>query len=231
MLILVIDTSTDGPAVGLADGSGRLRVATVTGGRRHGRDLVPAIRDLLAAEARAVSDLGLVGVGVGPGSFTGLRIGLTAAKVLAYASGAELVPFDSLEGMAQNAPDDANRVSAVGDAQRGDVHAAEFGRPAPGEPLTMILPSRILPLGEWAAGLEPGTLVLGPGLASPAILGSLPHGIRIADHGLHGPRAESLTALVLRLHAGGLRGDLWTLEPNYLRRSAAEDQWDARSRS
>ena len=101
--------------------------ATLDGSRRRGRDLVPGLRDLLAeAQARAI-DLGLIAVGLGPGSYTGLRIGLTAARTLAYAADADLIGFDSLEGWARTASPESVRVYVVADAQRGDVYSADFG--------------------------------------------------------------------------------------------------------
>lgn len=230
MKILAIDTSGDRTAIGLAAGEGPVLRAEPAATRRHGRDLVPAIRDLLRSASLQVSDLEVIGVGLGPGSYTGLRIGLTAARVLAYASGASLVGFDSLEAVAGKAPPDALEVAAVADAQRGDVYAAALHRSAPGEPLTMTGPSRIEPLADWLARLDLATVVVGPGLGSPRIRAAIPEGVAALD-GSFSPDAEELVALVRRAWAAGRRDDLWTLEPNYLRRSAAEDQWDARSRT
>ncbi len=71
---------------------------------------------MLADAGLALRDIELIGVGLGPGSYTGLRVGVTAAKTLAYVTGALLVGFDSLEAVARNAPDQASRVSVVADA-------------------------------------------------------------------------------------------------------------------
>ena len=117
------------PAVGLWTDTKRRAVAIPVPGRRHGCDLVPSIRDLLAREGAKIDDLRVLAVGLGPGSYTGLRIGLTAARVLAYVTGADLVGFDSLHGWAREAPADASRVHVVADAQRGDVYSAISSAP------------------------------------------------------------------------------------------------------
>ena len=113
----------------------------------------PACATCLQTAGLDIRDLHVVAVGIGPGSFTGLRIGLTAAKTLAYATSADLVGFDSLEGLAANAPADALCVHVVADAQRGDVYAADFARHAPGEPLFRVCESRIESLAGWSSRL------------------------------------------------------------------------------
>jgi tRNA threonylcarbamoyladenosine biosynthesis protein TsaB len=231
MKILAIDTSTEWPVVGLATGPDRIWAARPAATRRHGRDLVPSIRDLLAAASTRVNELELIAVGLGPGSYTGLRIGLTAAKVLAYASGAVLVGFDSLEAAAEDTPSDALHVVAVADAQRGDVYTAELRRAVPGGSLALIVPSRVESLESWANRLGEGAVVVGPGLASDRIRAAIPVGVAIHQTDPPGPRPSTLIELAARLQAAGRRDDLWALEPNYLRRSAAEDQWAAKGRN
>jgi tRNA threonylcarbamoyladenosine biosynthesis protein TsaB len=231
MKILAIDTSSDRAAVVLSVGNQEFWEANPTDSRRHGRDLLPAIRDLLGAASIRVADLNLIGVGLGPGSYTGLRIGLTAARILAYTSKADLVGFDSLEAVAGSAPPGAPRVVVVSDAQRGAVYTAEFRRTAPGSELAPVAATRIEPLESWAARLQPGTMVMGPGLASGRIRAAIPAGVATPSDEGRPSQAWALIELVARHWKAGRRDDLWTLEPNYLRRSAAEDQWDARARS
>lgn len=105
--LLVIDTSTGQPAVGIRSRAGGVYVSSFLATGRHGRDLVPSIGNLLREANLRVMDLGVVAVGLGPGSYTGLRIGLTAARTLAYTAGAVLLGFDSLEGWARTAPPEA----------------------------------------------------------------------------------------------------------------------------
>ena len=128
MNVLTLDTSTEHGAIGLAVRSGEVVVTSTEGGRRHGRDLIPAVAALLRTAGVALRDIELIAVGVGPGSYTGLRVGLTAAKTLAYATGAPLIGLDSLHAVACNAPADSPRVSVIADAQRGQLYIAEFTR-------------------------------------------------------------------------------------------------------
>ena len=123
------------------------------------------------------------------------------------------------------------RVHVVADAQRGDVYSADFTRGAPHEPLRRASASRIEPIAAWSARLEGPAVVVGPGLDSPAIRAAIPATLTLGpDPHSPGPsRALALLDLALQLWTAGHRDDLWTLEPSYLRRSAAEDQWDARA--
>jgi tRNA threonylcarbamoyladenosine biosynthesis protein TsaB len=226
--LLVIDTSTDQLAVGIMSRAGGVHVSSFLATGRHGRDLVPRIGDLLREANLRVMDLGVVAVGLGPGSYTGLRIGLTAARTLAYTAGAVLLGFDSLEGWARTAPPEAPRVHVVADAQRGDVYAADFLRDSLLEPLKLVIASRIESLQSWSQRLDRQGFVVGPGLGSTRIRAAIPMEMQIADASPDRSRALALLELARRLCAGVERVDLWTLEPNYLRRSAAEETWDAR---
>ncbi len=224
MIVLAIDTSTDRAAVALAGPEGPTRSAPIEPGARHGRGLVPAIAALLAEAGVAVADLGGIGVGLGPGSYTGLRIGLMAAKTLAYAAARPLVGLDSLEAIARNAPAESDRVAVAVDAQRGDAYVAEFGRDAPGGPLRRLGPTRIEPLGTWAAALPAGTLVLGPALDRLAV--AWPDAVRLGAPDRGHPAPANLIDLARAALLAGRRDDVFFLEPAYLRRSAAEDQWE-----
>jgi len=228
MNVLALDTSGDRAILGLAMGSGLVLESVCDGSRRHGRDLIPGVRDLLRQAGARPADLDLVGVGLGPGSYTGMRIGLTAARTLAYATGARVAGFDSLEPFAWSAPGEALRIHIVGDAQRGDVYRADFQRSEPGAPLDRLGPTRIEPRADCLAGLEAGSWVAGPGLESGSIRDLLPPGVIALDSERNQPSGRTLLTLAKRAYESDPDRDPWTLEPNYLRRSAAEDQWAAR---
>jgi tRNA threonylcarbamoyladenosine biosynthesis protein TsaB len=227
MNLLVFDTSTERAVIALSTASGGPFVTTTDSGRRHGRDLIPQVSSLLSRAGLRVGNLDLVAVGLGPGSYTGLRVGVTAAKTLAYATGAALAGLDSLQAIGRNAPAEALRVSVIADAQRGDLYVADLARPAPGAPLLALGESRIEPLANWGARMEQGVLVLGPGLDSPRIRGALPAGLNTMEGTANYPQGVCLIELAREAQASGRLEVPWLLEPRYLRRSAAEDQWDA----
>jgi len=226
--ILVVDTSTDRAAVAIARPGESVLEAIPRGERRHGAGLVPMIRDLLRLEGIRAADLAAIGVGLGPGSFTGLRIGLAAAKTLAYAVGCPLYGLDSLEAIAGNAPADALKVAAVLDAQRGDLFAADFARDNPGGPLRRVRPTRIERADLWPDTLEAGTLVLGPplGRAEP----TWPARISRGGPDLGYPGGHVLIELTRARIDAGAEPESWFVEPAYVRRSAAEEKAGAARR-
>jgi tRNA threonylcarbamoyladenosine biosynthesis protein TsaB len=226
--LLVIDTATERAAVGLVTLAGRVHSLATAPARRHGRDLIPQIAAILSESGLVAADVDVIGVGLGPGSYTGLRVGVTAAKTLAYATGASLLGLDSLHAIALNAAADALHVSVIADAQRDDIYVADYSRPCEGAPLAAARASRIEPLTEWLKQLEPDVLVLGPGLGSARIRAALPPSCRLANPGLNFPDGRCLIELARAAFDTGRRENPWLLEPLYLRKSAAEEKWDAR---
>ena len=226
MILLAIDTSTHRAAVALSRPGQTVDVAPPDPDRRHGRGLIPAIKALLAARGLTVADLDAIAVGLGPGSYTGLRIGLTAAKTLAYAAKKPLVGLDSLEVIARNAPGDVREVAVAVDAQRGDAYVAEFTHVVGSGRLVRLGATRIEPVGAWSSNLEPETLVLGPAL--DRLQPTWPEGLKLGTIDQGHPASENLIAFAREALEAGLKDDPFFLEPIYLRRSAAEDQWEAR---
>jgi tRNA threonylcarbamoyladenosine biosynthesis protein TsaB len=128
--ILAIATSGPSGEVGLRDPDGALAVHPLGAGAARGRGLLPGVHALLAAAGRTPRDLGGIAVDVGPGSFTGTRVGVTAAKTLAWALGIPVVGVLSLRAIARAAPAPVG-VLALRDAGRGQVYFARYG-PAAG---------------------------------------------------------------------------------------------------
>jgi tRNA threonylcarbamoyladenosine biosynthesis protein TsaB len=193
--------------------------------QRSAQSLAPAMLALLKKAGWIPSDVQLVAISQGPGSFTGLRIGVTTAKVFAYAVGAEILGVDTLETIAAAAPDDMTDVCVVMDAQRGEVVSRRFVRRSDGwfEPTG---PQRLMDVQTWLTELSPGSVVAGPVLDK--LTDQLPSHVRALDPRYWRPQASVVARLAARDYALGRRDDLWKLVPHYFRRSAAEEKWDAR---
>src|SRR5947208_2223253 len=159
---LLIETSGRVGKVGLARGGMVARAAELDASRRHARDLTAAVDALLKAESLGPRDLTGVMVSVGPGSYTGLRVGVMAAKALAYATGCRLVPVGTFAAIAEQAPAEADVLWVIADALQGQVYIQRFGRTAgrwaPADEL------RIDPAEDCLPWLSAGVWVSGPGV-------------------------------------------------------------------
>ncbi len=226
--VLILETSGRTGLVAVAEGPRLGAVRRLDEARRHARDLVPAVRDLLAERGWTARDLNAVLVSKGPGSYTGLRVGLMSAKALAYATGCALVAVETFVAVAQQVPAEVLRVDVLGDAQQDKVYLQEFGRAAGDDVLRPRSELRIEPFPDWLARRAPDAWATGPGLRRHEDrLGGMVN-LVAADH--WDPRPESLLRLGLPRYRAGERDDFWALEPLYLRPSSAEEQWQARQK-
>jgi tRNA threonylcarbamoyladenosine biosynthesis protein TsaB len=156
MIALALDTATSATVVGLRHPDGTVREARddVDPGQRprHTSRLLPLAAGLLDDAGLRWHDLELIAVGLGPGTFTGLRIGIATARGLAAATGAPLVGLGTLRVLAAAAAD--RRVLAVIDARRGEVFAAGYDHdreliaPAALAPEAL---ARLAAAGDWLA--------------------------------------------------------------------------------
>jgi tRNA threonylcarbamoyladenosine biosynthesis protein TsaB len=221
--LLILETSGRGGFVAVAEGGSLRGVRTLEEARRHARDLAPAAAELLAGLGWTPGDVAAVVVSRGPGSYTGLRVGLMSAKAFAYATGCALIGVEAFAAIARQAPPDALRFDVLADAQQDRVYVQRFMRAAVGADPVAVAALRIEPLAAWLSQEEPPDWVTGTGLGS--YRARVPDGIRIVEAEHWNPQAESLLHIGLARYRAGERDDLWTVEPLYLRPSSAEEQW------
>lgn len=134
MSLLGIDTSTAASAACVLRGDGEVfevapDPAALAARPAHARELMPAVADVMDRAGLGYGDLEAIAVGVGPGTFTGLRIGIATARALASANGLQLRPVSSLAALAAGIEAQAEAppsLLAVIDAKRGEVFAAEY---------------------------------------------------------------------------------------------------------
>lgn len=217
---LVLETSGRRGTVALGEGE-RLVGRTLAAGRRHARDLTAFVKELLDAEGWTARDLTGVIVSRGPGSFTGLRVGIMSAKAFAYAVGAKLVAVDTFGAIAEQSPPEAFAVHILADGQQGKVYQQLFHRDVIEGQWQPDAEVRIVPLDEWIATLGGEAWVSGPGVE--VYRNRLPKSVRIVAEDDREPQAASVYRIGLRQATEGNFADVWGLEPAYLRGSYAEE--------
>ena len=220
-LTLGIETSGFGGSVALVESGVVIASRDLDPtGRRHARTLVPEIQSLLIEAGRTASELQLIAVSIGPGSFTGLRVGVVCAKTLAWAAGAKVLAVDTFLATAAQSPPDVTTVQVVGDGQRGDLYIGRYHRQDKGD---WIRDGEIVicPAEDWLAQLTAEDVVTGPALERHASAIRC----RVLPLELRQPHASTVALLgERRLTTTGASDDLWLLEPLYLRKSGAEEK-------
>ena len=226
--IVALETATETVGVAVQTASGVYAEFTLTGRRRHVETLMPALDHLLAQVGLEAQDVDTVAVDIGPGLFTGLRVGVAAAKGLALALGARVVAARSTDVLLGGAAAAGHRgpVLAVVDARRGEVFAAlrDVGRgDGSGEDvlaLGLASPGQLVAALRAAAetGARPGIVACGDGAARYAgLLESVP-GLRCLTDVLVFPPPSALASMARGRSAGGdVVADAAALTPLYLR--------------
>ena len=225
MRILALETSRKPGSIALLESGELLSEAELSVEGGLARSLAPLIDAQLRAAAWSAADLDLVACAVGPGSFTGLRIGVTTAKTLAYAAGSDILGVPTLDVIAEQSPREVRAVTAVIDAQRDQLFSSQFWR---GEDQRWQLAGelQIVDRTSWLEQLQRSTWVSGSGLERLA--DSLPADVQVVDPQAWDPRAVTVGRIAFRRYTAGARDDLWQLVPRYHRKSAAEEKWDGR---
>ncbi len=227
--LLILETSGRIGQVGLALGSRLLAWRRLDEARRHARDLAPSVADLLREQQWKPREVQAVVVSRGPGSYTGLRVGIMSAKTFAYATGCALVAADTFAAIAANTPAAVDTVEVLADAQQGKVYVQRYGRTGGTSAWHALNALTILSLEQWIARRSVSSWVTGPGLE--IYRPRLPPEFKVVDPAFWHPALESLLRIGLARFERQEKDDLLTVEPLYLRASAAEEKWDTVGKS
>lgn len=229
MLILGITTSTAQVGCALGGHEGVLGSTHSTRGRRHAETLTPAI-DFVCRQARVdIAEIGAIAVDVGPGMFTGLRVGVAAAKALSHARRLPMVGVSSLDLLAFPLRYSPRRIVCAIDGGRGEIFHASY-RHVPGGVQRMTEPA-VGSAADLAADLAAGAdevLLVGDGALRYRDAFTGLTRVELADQGMAHPNAGSLVQLA---HARAIREDFVApgeLSPLYLRKPDAEINWQTR---
>ena len=231
-MTLALETSLRAGSVALVDDGHVLGELVLDRQRRSAQTLAPAIVELLQASGKTARQINLVAVTIGPGSFTGLRVGVTTAKTFAYAARCDVIGLDTLNVIAAQVPTylaeaEAAVIHVAMDAQRQELFVAEYRRGGgkkkePGNSLERLGKTRTVSISEWLSELQSEMVVTGPGI--DLLESRLHSGIVVVDGALRQPMAVTVARLADHAYEQGRRDDLWKLAPIYIRPSAAEEK-------
>lgn len=227
MRILALDTSTMVQTVAATDGAGRTEERTFHAGRGHTSSLLTSITRVLEALELTARDIELGVVGVGPGSFTGLRIGLSAVKAFCFATGIPIVGVNSLRAIAAGVTADATVLTAT-DARKREIYAAAWACAPESLPQPLVATNTFAPpdFARQCAGLEGPLVGLGNGFAAYSdAFASLGDRLTLAPDSDWWPQASVLARLGQARYTQSGGDDLGSLEPTYIRPSEAEINW------
>ena len=224
MKILAFDTSAKTASVAVCDGGNILGVSNIDNGLTQSELVLPMAEALLSQLKMSFADVELYAVTVGPGSFTGVRIGVSTVKGLAFGRDIPCAPVSTLEALAENAAGLTGLIVPCMDARRGQFYTATFAATAEG--ISRMTPDRAISAEELAAELrsyEGDIYITGDGYdVAHKLLTSLGVKLAVTPYLLRSQNAVSIARVAEKMYAQGLCVSERELAPTYLRLPQAE---------
>ncbi|MFH0763047.1 MAG: tRNA (adenosine(37)-N6)-threonylcarbamoyltransferase complex dimerization subunit type 1 TsaB [Candidatus Omnitrophota bacterium] len=214
MKILAVDTSTNFLCLGLSDGH-RFYEYNLELGRRLSSLLAPALKRTVEAAGWKLKDIDYLACGLGPGSFTGLRLGMAAVKGLGWALNKPLVGIPSLDILAAQVKEEGREIAVIVDARRGLVYCGIYknknGR------IKRIAPYALLNEEELFKSIKDNSIILGNGvnLCRERILHKV-KAVTILDKDYWYPKARNMMELALERIRDKKISNAFALKPIYL---------------
>lgn len=226
MKTLAIEAACPPGSIALAEAGTTRYFRQLDDMRRTTQSFAIVIQELLAEAAWEPADVEMVASTLGPGSFTGLRIAVTAAKVFAYTVAARAVGFNTLAVIARQAKTDGE-VEAILNAQRGELFVARYQKR--GEVIQEVQPTQIIDTDSWLKTRSASARLIGLGLET--VIATRPSEKLVTEpEALWRPRADTVAQMAFEVADTKVELSPWQLTPNYFRRSAAEEKADQRRR-
>jgi tRNA threonylcarbamoyladenosine biosynthesis protein TsaB len=223
MLTLCLDTSAKGASVALYRSNALIADLWTLSANTHSEHLMTMIDTVMKSSEATISDLGAIVVTNGPGSYTGLRIGLSTAKALAQPFGLPIYPVSTLDALAYDQRPYAGGVVVIMDARNGQIYGAAYA--LEGESLRTVLPKGAYEIGGFVAALpeRDAWLLCGDGadIYAKQVEGTTGAKVQLAPESRRTQRAAAAGAYAL-LHENAITVDHHGLKADYLRQSQAE---------
>lgn len=239
MRVIGIETSSKVGSVALCVDGTAIAGCDFETGMVHGKELMPAIKSIFDERSLRPRDIDLIAISVGPGSYTGLRVGIACAKILSYALKKPVIDVPSLDVIAQNVKDKHEYICPVLDAKRGQVYACIYkysANPCPQfQPVTgnrfqgtaglweRVSKILIISPHELVSVLPEGACVFGDGVTSYMSIFK-GRGLLIENEDIGIPKAHVVAISGGIDYEAGRRCDINTLQPIYLRIPEAIDR-------
>ena len=232
MLVLAIDSSSSTATCALVSEKGVLGEINLNDKKQHSVLLMDLIDDLLKYNNLKIKDLDGFAISEGPGSFTGLRIGMATVKGLSFGSKKPSVCVSSLDALAYNISGFNGIICPIIDALRRNVYASLYKKE--GDELISLSEKECISLTDLIEKIKEkndDVIFVGDGISKhkEALIEALPNCSFAPSHSSY-PRAASVGELGLRLLESGVSHDLNTYAPIYLRKSQAEREYEERMR-
>ena len=232
MRILAVDTSSSVAAVAVLDGSKLAGEYLLDHKKNHSQKFMPMIDEILKSLELKPADIDVFAAGIGPGSFTGLRIGVTTIKAMAVAAKKPVVSIPTLDSLAYNLYPFAEFVCPIMDARNNQVYTAVYKQDESGQTkLTEYLGIPVSELVELIKGKNIKAAFLGD--AAPMhhdyLKKELGDNCSFAPAGLMTQKASSVAQLAMLRAAKGELESCFDMVPFYLRKSQAEREYDKKN--
>ncbi|MEM9943972.1 MAG: tRNA (adenosine(37)-N6)-threonylcarbamoyltransferase complex dimerization subunit type 1 TsaB [Planctomycetota bacterium] len=187
--------------------------------------LAPMIEDVLKSVQKKPAAIERIAIAEGPGLFTGLRVGIVTAKMIAFSNGANVIAVNTLEALAwricQSKPDRDLVIRAVINAQRGQVFSATFDWKN-GE-LKRQRPDNVLDRDSLIASCNANDFVVGNGIGALKLADEVLKRVTLVDENLWETDAKLIGQIGIEKAEKGVISDLWKLQPLYFKPSSAEE--------
>jgi tRNA threonylcarbamoyladenosine biosynthesis protein TsaB len=223
---IALETSGRIGSIALVDGDQILIEETFQHGLQNAAKILPIIDRLVREQSWTPAQIEQIFVSIGPGSFTGLRIGVTLAKSLALATGVKIVAVPTVRVLVENAPNDARNVIIVLDAKRDQIFTARFSRRD--DRWVEEEPAHVDSLAGMLTRSPRPVHLLGEGVPFHRKFISDDPTILMTPEELWRARASTVAKIGIEMARRGEFADPFKLAPTYIRKPEAEEKADAK---
>lgn len=228
MKVLGIDTSSMATSIEVIEDNKLICEYAVNTKKTHSQKLMPMIENMFLTSDLKINEIDMVAICIGPGSFTGLRIGMATAKAIAHVRNLPIVGVNSLEVLAGNMDLSDKKICSILDAQKTQVYTSKYKYE--GKKLIQLEDVDVLDIQDVIKSIEESKedyIVVGEAVYKYESLIKDIENIQIPSSALNVSRASSLCSIAIEKYKNNIDVyDCYTINPLYIRKSQAEVQYD-----